>query len=145
MEEGRLTTLVVEVEIVVDVTTALVVAVTTMSEVTPVVRVPTYDVTLVAAVAVNVLVDVKLELNEVKVVVAVVEKVVVAEAVCPSTAAGAVKLNARPKTAAKLNKNIKGKIRRADSLNRTSSSDPSRPWSVRPQSTRERLHQSRLR
>jgi len=68
---------------------ALVVAVTTISEVTPVVRVPVNTVTLVAFVTERVLVDVKLELREVKVVVAVVERVVVADAVCPRTAAGA--------------------------------------------------------
>jgi hypothetical protein len=89
-EEGKLTTLVVEVEKVVDVMIALVVAVTTMSEVTPVVRVPVYVVILVAFVTERVRVDVKLELSEVSVVVAVLEKVVVEDAVCPSTAVGAV-------------------------------------------------------
>lgn len=60
LEAGKLTTLVVEVEVVVDVTIGLVVAVTTISEVTPVVRVPMYDVTLVALVTARVVVDVKL-------------------------------------------------------------------------------------
>jgi hypothetical protein len=60
LEAGKLTTLVVEVEVVVDVTIGLVVAVITTSEVTPVVRVPVYDVEVVAFVNVNVVVDVKL-------------------------------------------------------------------------------------
>jgi hypothetical protein len=60
LEAGKLTTLVVEVEVVVDVTIALVVAVRTISEVTPVVRVPVYDVEVVAFVTVKVVVDVKL-------------------------------------------------------------------------------------
>jgi len=65
VEAGKLTTLVVEVEVVVDVTIALVVAVITISEVTPVVRVPVYDVDVVAFVTVNVVVDENLELSEV--------------------------------------------------------------------------------
>ena len=121
MEEGKLTTLVVEVENVVDVTIALVVAVTTISEVTPVVSVPTYEVILVEFVTERVLVEVKLELNEVYVVVAVVENVVVADAACPNTTTGAFKLETKPKTTARLNRRINGKTRREGLLNRTAS------------------------
>jgi hypothetical protein len=61
LEDGKLTTLVVEVEVVVNVRIGLVVAVTTISEVTPVVRVPVYNVEVVAFVTITVVVDVKLE------------------------------------------------------------------------------------
>ena len=48
------------------------VAVTTISDVAPVVTVPVYDVTVVKFVNIKVLVDVKLELSEVYVIVPVV-------------------------------------------------------------------------
>jgi len=131
LEEGKLTTLVVEVEVVINVRIGVVVAVTTITEVTPVVRVPVYNVEVAAFVTITV----------------VVENVVVDDAACigPGAAAvGAGKLETKAKPAAKLNKNTKGKIRRDDLLNRTSSSEPSRRPPVMPQADQEWLHQSCL-
>ena len=131
LEEGKLTTLVVEVEVVINVKIGVVVAVTTISEVTPAVRVPVYNVEVAAFVTITV----------------VVENIVVDDAACigPGAAAvGAVRLETNAKPAAKLSKNTKGKIRRDDLLNRTSSSEPSITPPVMPQADQERLHQSRV-